>query len=226
MLKHALTALALAVPLAAAAQTTTGTTTTGTTTTTTGTTSAAPTTTTAPTPTTTTTTSTTTTSTATVNTTHAEDKLVSEYTKLAGSKENARKLVVALRTGGDAKIGDQTIKTPTDKMGVGNVKIALALTEARLDQKGIEKPTAKQLNTALSDILKMRADGMGWGQIAHKMDMKLGDVMRHDRHEKHEKVERIAKVERPEKHEKLEKPDRIEKPVRFEKPERIERPGK
>lgn len=205
MLRYLTACSLLVLPLAAAAQTTGTTATTATTT------------------------STTTTSTAAVNTTHAEDKLVDEYSKLAGSKENARKLVVALRTGGDARIGGETIKTPTDRMGVGNVKIALALTEAKLDQQGIEKPTAKQLNAALAEILKMRADGMGWGKIAHSMDMKLGEVMRHDRPEKHhhhakhervEKHERVAKIDRPEK------PERPEKPVRFEKPERPERHGK
>lgn len=198
MLKHALTILSLTVPLAAAAQTT------GTTTTTT---------TTAP-----------TTATTTTNTTVSMDKLVDKYATLAGSKENAKKLVTGLRDGGDIKIGSETIKTPTDKMGVGNVNIALALTEAKLDQDGIEKPSAKQLNTALTEVLKMRADGMGWGQIAHKMDMKLGDVMRSDRANRPERVARAEKVEKHGKPERVEKFERPEKPVRFEKPERPERP--
>jgi hypothetical protein len=195
MLKHALTILSITVPLAAAAQTT-------------GTTTTAP----------------TTAATTTTNTTASMDKLVDKYATLAGSKENARKLVTGLRDGGDIKIGSETIKTPTDKMGVGNVNIALALTEAKLDQQGIEKPSAKQLNAALTEVLKMRADGMGWGQIAHKMDMRLGDVMRSDR-----APERVAKLEkqgRPEMHgkpERFEKPERMHKP---ERPERPERPGK
>jgi hypothetical protein len=201
MLKHTLTICTLvALPFAAAAQTTTGTTTT-----TTSTTTSTP------------TTSTTTTTTA--NTTVSMDKLVDKYTTLAGSKENAKKLVTGLREGGDIKIGSETIKTPTDKMGVGNVNIALALTQAKLDQDGIEKPTTKQLNGALTDILKMRADGMGWGQIAQKMDMKLGDVMGN-------RPDRVAKVEKHGKPERAEKFERPEKPVRFEKPERPERPGK
>ena len=211
MLKHALTILTVAVPLAAGAQTTTTTTT--------------PTT-----PTAAAATSSTTSTAATAPTTVSMDKLVEKYTTLAGSKENARKLVTGLRSGGDIKIGSETTKTPTDRMGVGNVNIALALTEAKLDQQGIEKPSAKQLNTALTDVLKMRADGMGWGQIAHRMDMKLGDVMRSDRAHRPERLAHADKVEKharpdhagkPERIEKFERPD---KPVRFEKPERPERP--
>ena len=177
MLRYLTACSLLVLPLAAAAQTTVA-------------------------PTTTTATQTATTTT-TAQTTQAEDKLVEEYSKLAGSKENARKLVSALRTGGDTKIGGETIRTPTGRMGVGNVKIALALTEAQLDQKGIAKPTAKQLDAALTDILKMRADGKGWGQIAHSMDMTLGEVMRperhHAKHERQEKVERLVKLDRPER---------------------------
>jgi len=204
MLKHALTILSLTFPLAAAAQTA------GTTTTTTS-------------ATTTTAASTAATSTAaTTNTTVSMDKLADKYSTLAGSKENAKKLVTGLRDGGDIKLGSETIKTPTDKMGVGNVNIALALTEAKLDRQGIEKPTAKQLNGALTDVLKMRAGGMGWGQIAHKMDMKLGDLMRSDRAP--ERVARAEKVERHGRPEMHAKPERLEKPERMHKPERPERP--
>src|ERR1043165_6455127 len=86
------------------------------------------------------------------------DKLVDKYTDLAGSKDNAKALVTGLRDGGDIKLGSETFKTPTGKMGVGNVNIALALTQASLDKQGIENPSTKQLNTALTDILQQRAD--------------------------------------------------------------------
>ena len=74
--------------------------------------------------------------TTTADTTHAMDRLADKYSSLAGSKENAQKLVTGLHEGGDIKIGSETIKTPTDKMGVGNVNIALALTEAKLGRDG------------------------------------------------------------------------------------------
>jgi hypothetical protein len=80
---------------------------------------------------------------------------------------------------------------PTGKMGFGNVKISLALAQESLRQQNIIQPTSEQLHTALvggqmvpgdsttttSGILQMRAEGMGWGQIAQKYDVKLGQLM-------------------------------------------------
>lgn len=80
---------------------------------------------------------------------------------------------------------------PTGKMGFGNVKISLALAQESLRQQGIMQPTSQELHTALvggemvpgdpnsttSGILQMRADGMGWGQIAQKYNVKLGQLM-------------------------------------------------
>ena len=76
-------------------------------------------------------------------------------------------------------------------MGFGNVKISLALAQESLRQQGITQPTSEQLHTALvggemvpgnsttmtTGILQMRADGMGWGQIAQKYNVKLGQLM-------------------------------------------------
>ena len=72
---------------------------------------------------------------------------------------------------------------PTGKMGFGNVKHSLALAQESLRQQGIMQPTSEQLHTALAGgqmvpgdsttnttgILQMRAEGMGWGQIAQNM---------------------------------------------------------
>ena len=80
---------------------------------------------------------------------------------------------------------------PTGKMGFGNVKISLALAQESLRQQGIMQPTSEQLHTSLTGgqmvpgdsttttngILQMRAEGMGWGQIAQKYDVKLGQLM-------------------------------------------------
>jgi hypothetical protein len=76
-------------------------------------------------------------------------------------------------------------------MGFGNVKISLALAQESLRQQGIMQPTSEQLHTSLmggqmvpgdsttttNGILQMRAEGMGWGQIAQKYDVKLGQLM-------------------------------------------------
>jgi hypothetical protein len=80
---------------------------------------------------------------------------------------------------------------PTGKMGYGNVKISLALAQESLRQQNITQPTSEQLHTALvggqmvpgdsttttTGILPMRAEGMGWGQIAQKYNVKLGQLM-------------------------------------------------
>ena len=88
-----------------------------------------------------------------------------------------------------------TFTPPTGKMGWGNVKHALALAQDSLARAGIANPTAEQLQTALmggdivvtnadgtttttalKGILTMRADGMGWGNIAKAGGTKLGPV--------------------------------------------------
>ena len=73
-------------------------------------------------------------------------------------------------------------------MGYGNIRIALSLAKSQLARQGITEPTPQQLQAALmgtsattsttqSGILQMRASGMGWGQIANSMGVKLGTVM-------------------------------------------------
>ena len=102
-------------------------------------------------------------------------------------------------TGSDATTTTTTFTPPTGPMGWGNVKIALALAQDALLKLGITKPTAAQLQaallggdvtvttgtgdsattttTTLKGVLQMRADGMGWGQIAHAGGTKLGPVV-------------------------------------------------
>lgn len=88
-----------------------------------------------------------------------------------------------------------TFTPPTKPMGWGNVKHALALAQDQLARAGITDPTAAQLQTALmggdlvrvnadgittttavKGVLTMRADGMGWGNIAKEGGTKLGPV--------------------------------------------------
>ena len=150
----------------------------------------------------------------------SRDELVDRYTRLAGSEANAKTLVNGLRDGSDFTINGTSFKTPTGKMGYGEVNIALSIAEKQL---GTTRPTAQQLQTALvgtsakPGILAMRADGKGWGQIAQSYGFKLGEVMRSEKAEKHDKQEKHARAERPERHGKPERP---------EKPEKPERPGR
>ena len=155
--------------------------------------------------------------------TQVATKIASNFTKLAGSQENALKLVQGLRngtavtltststtpttgtsTGTGTGTGTSTTPTTTEstitpatgKMGWGNVKIALALAQDSLARAGITNPTSAQLNAALNGgditvkaadgttstvtlkgVLQMRADGMGWGQIAQAGGTKVGPVV-------------------------------------------------
>jgi hypothetical protein len=97
-------------------------------------------------------------------------------------------------------------------MGYGNADIALALAEASLKERGITRPTPAQLETTLMEILKLRAEGKGWGQIAQTHGYKLGEVKRAEKAAppaKAAKAERTASAGnsgRPEKPERPEKP--------------------
>ena len=145
------------------------------------------------------------------------DTLVERYAGLAGSDKNAQALVTGLRESSTIKLDSAvTIEPPTQKMGYGSIDNALALAEASL--KGIDNPTPQQLKGALMDVLDMRADGMGWGQIANSLGFRLGDVKRAER-----APERIARAAKPERPERLQRPERPERPA---KPERPERPGR
>jgi len=131
----------------------------------------------------------------------SEQKLVKRYTDLAGSQQNAEALVTGLR----------------QKMGFGNVDNALALTQASLQKQGITDPTPEQLKIALAGVLEQRADGRGWGEIAHSMGFKLGEL-KGGQH----RPERMERVQ----HARMERPERPEKPERPQRPDKPERPGR
>lgn len=132
--------------------------------------------------------------------TRAEKNVASDFSGLAGSDDNAEKLVSALRTGSnadlvwkdaDGKTVTTTIDPATGKMGLGNVFISLALARESLKQAGISNPTPVQLDAALnggsvtvdgkaitlSGVLAQRAAGAGWGRIAQSLGVKLGRVV-------------------------------------------------
>ena len=124
------------------------------------------------------------------------DQLVEKYTPLAGSEADAKTLIHGLRDGSDFTIKGTTFKTPTGKMGYGEVNLALSIAEKRL---GTATPTPQQLQSALNGVLAMRAEGKGWGQIAQAHGFKLGEVARAEKPERHARAER---PERPAKHER------------------------
>lgn len=125
-------------------------------------------------------------------------KTADTYTPFAGSRTNAESLATGLRTGGEITLtgtgaNGQTTTTnfapPTKPMGYGNVNKALALSSQQLAAAGVAQPTPEQIQTSmmggtitndagqqveLQGVLQMRADGMGWGQIAHELGVQPG----------------------------------------------------
>ena len=178
------------------------------------------------------------------------EELAEKFSAFAGSTQNAQSLVDGLRSGTPITLTDRggasTTITPTTKpMGFGNVDIALSLALHELAQKGITQPTAAQIQAALTGgtittstgsialtgILTMRSQGMGWGAIANSMGFKLGEVVRSTRAEqvgKAEKSEKANTDDRSAKQERIEvsRMDKAERPERPVRPERPERAGK
>jgi hypothetical protein len=189
----------------------------------------------------------------------ADDRLVDKFTRFAGSKTNAESLVNGLRNDQEVKLtsttqGSATFTPKTDKMGFGNVNIALTLAKATLAEQGITRPTPQQIEAALNGgtvtnragkevkltgILTQRASGLGWGKIAQANGFKLGELMRHHgdfrhhrhhaefKHHRHHHAE-FKHHDRGDFHkvrfERHDRPHRVERVERPEKVERAERP--
>jgi antitoxin (DNA-binding transcriptional repressor) of toxin-antitoxin stability system len=123
-------------------------------------------------------------------------KIAADFEAFAGSQENSTALVTGLRNGSEITLTQEgepsaTFTPATKPMGYGNVSASLALAKYQLAQQGITNPTPEQLLTALNGgsitidgktveyqgVLQMRADGLGWGQIAQQLGTKLGPVV-------------------------------------------------
>ncbi|MBI3527052.1 MAG: hypothetical protein HY067_03715 [Betaproteobacteria bacterium] len=181
---------------------------------------------------------------------HPTEELVEKFSAFAGSTQNAEALVNGLRNGTSITLtdsgGSSTAITPSTKpMGFGNVNIALSLARQELVQQGITQPTPAQIqaaltggtittstgSVALTGILTLRGQGMGWGAIANSLGFKLGEVVRSTRAEKIGKAEKSDKADADDKSAKPERievgrMDKVERPERPVRPERPERAGK
>jgi hypothetical protein len=128
-------------------------------------------------------------------------RISSDFTAFAGSSQNSDALVTGLRNGSEITLTSMdakgtatstTFTPPTGKMGYGNVYTSLALAKQNLASVGITNPTSEQLQaamvggtvtmpngqtTTMTGVLELRAQGMGWGQIAQHYGYKLGPVV-------------------------------------------------
>lgn len=107
------------------------------------------------------------------------ERLATRYAELAGSTDAAAEVVAGLRAGGDFSFlvddAELLVANPTQGMGYGEINITLAMAEALVDSGAYP-----DLATALGDpdgVLQLRADGMGWGEIAQQFDLNLGQLV-------------------------------------------------
>lgn len=83
--------------------------------------------------------------------------------------------------------GDTVIAESKTTMGYGEIRHTLRLAQTELDKLGITQPTDAELAAMLNGgelagsqvdgILVLRADGMGWGQIARNYGYTVGELM-------------------------------------------------
>ena len=148
---------------------------------------------------------------------------------------------------------DRIIVNPNGPMGYGEINITLSMAQALVDagtyadlQSALTGTTTTVTNpdgtptpSTSGGVLALRADGMGWGQVAKQLGFNLGQLVsgsnshgksqaaathagKADSHGKPDRV--VAKVERPSRPDKIERPQRPERPERPQKPERGGRP--
>ena len=115
-----------------------------------------------------------------------------QYVSFAGSSANLESLAAGLRNGTSVTLTEGTTSVdflpPTRPMGYGNVTRALDLARRQLSAAGITNPTPEQLraamiggkvstangNVTVQGVLRLRSQGMGWGQIAHAVGVHPG----------------------------------------------------
>jgi len=87
--------------------------------------------------------------------------------------EASAEAIAGLRAGSDFIIDGIAVSNSNSAMGYGEIDIALSLANAL-----VESGTAADLASALdADVLALRAEGMGWGEIAQSLGFNLGEVM-------------------------------------------------
>lgn len=122
-------------------------------------------------------------------------RIESVYIGTAGSADNLANLSHGLRTATpvtlvdtntDGTLSTLTFTPPTRPMGYGNITHTLDYATRDLAAAGIDSPTSEQLHAALmggtvtnaagettqlAGVLQLRSQGMGWGKIAHTLDI-------------------------------------------------------
>ena len=145
------------------------------------------------------------------------------------------------------------IANPNGAMGWGEVNITLSLAQALIDSGAatdlqsaltgttttVTNPDGTTTTTTSGGVLTMRADGMGWGQIAKELGFKLGalvsagnknakatDAAAANAERTKAKVDRAGQAKADKADRTAGKPDRVAKVERPNRPEKIDRPAR
>ena len=157
------------------------------------------------------------------------NRITADFADTFGSEEEARNVILDLRD------GTRPVKSD-GKMGYGEIYIALSLAKAYAEANSLT------IDEALTEVLNLRADGAGWGNVAKAVDLRLGPVVsqmrsgnqklagemerRDTKDAEAERGRRDAKADRPPGAERKQKPERPERPERAQRAEKPERPEK
>lgn len=183
--------------------------------------------------------------------TAAESRVAEHFVTLAGSAENSRRLVLALRNGYEAELMARDGVDPqsmhiypvTGRLGLGTVFISLALAQQALTELGIDQPTPAEIDAALNGggvvvngetvrlrgVLTQHVDGVGWGRIAKSMGVRLGPVVAslraaNDGLQRQSVLVARGVADGGQPPSGAEKTDRADHPARPERPDRPDRP--
>jgi hypothetical protein len=120
------------------------------------------------------------------------ERLVTEFMPLVGSREETEALVSSLRDGRPAGAADAAIPAAaTAPLSYGETRYALKLAQGRLAQDGVTQPSTDQLQAALyggtldlptgskvlAGVLPQHDRGVSWGSLAQDVGMTVEDLI-------------------------------------------------
>jgi hypothetical protein len=120
------------------------------------------------------------------------ERLVTEFMPLVGSREETQALVSSLRDGRPAGATDAAIPAAaTAPLSYGETRFALKLAQGRLAQDGVTQPSTAQLEAALyggtldsatgpkvlAGVLPQHDRGVSWGSLAQDVGMTVEDLI-------------------------------------------------
>lgn len=107
-------------------------------------------------------------------------------------------LITALLTGVGAMAQTTSTSTNLEAQASKTQNFAGKLAKADWAKKGVSLPSKTQLDASTQHIQGMRASGMGWGEIANSLGLRLGDVVSAANRNKHADDAKHPKSEKTE----------------------------